>query len=174
MISETPTSELQLASLYAVPLFLLLIFCLATRWSVWLKAIMIGIVGLCAVTSVTVMQTLSGWPSADVLPEKFLFLSAVFDEPNPATGSAGALYVWVHPIENGKPVAHPRAYKLKYQKDLKGILAEALKKARDGNAQLGRTEPVRGPRGLGWLRPASNEDVKIKLSDVPRAQLPEK
>jgi hypothetical protein len=39
---------------------------------------------------------------------------------------------------------------------------------------MGSTEPRRGPGGLPWLRPGSDARVDIKLSDVPRAQLPEK
>jgi hypothetical protein len=174
MVPTPSSTALQLALLYALPVFLLLVLCLATRWRVWVKVLMIVIAGACAVVSQSVLVGAAGWPTEDRLPEKFLFLSAVFDEPNPSTGSAGALYVWAHPIEDGKTVAHPRAYKLAYQKDLKGILADGLKKARDGNAQLGSTEPTRGPRGLGWLRPANNDEVKLKLTDVPRAQLPEK
>jgi hypothetical protein len=49
-----------------------------------------------------------------------------------------------------------------------------VKKARDGNAQMGTTEPLRGAGGLAWLLPPGNDKVQIKLSDLPRAQLPEK
>ena len=39
---------------------------------------------------------------------------------------------------------------------------------------MGTTEPVRGAGGFAWLRPAGQDKLQIKLSDVPRAQLPEK
>ena len=54
------------------------------------------------------------------------------------------------------------------------ILGDGIKKARDGNTQIGTTEPRRGQGGLPWLRPANDDKVQIKLSDLPRAQLPEK
>ena len=98
----------------------------------------------------------------------------LFDEPVPAKGHDGAIFLWVHPVEGGKLVEMPRAYRLAYQKDLRGILEDGMKKARDGNAQMGTTTPRRGPSGSSWLRPAGNEDLEIRLSDVPRAQLPEK
>jgi hypothetical protein len=53
-------------------------------------------------------------------------------------------------------------------------LGDGIKKARDGNTQIGTTEPRRGQGGLPWLRPANDDKVQIKLSDLPRAQLPEK
>ena len=52
--------------------------------------------------------------------------------------------------------------------------ADLAKKAREGNTQMGSTEPLRGPGGFAWLRPAGNDRLQIKLSDLPRAQLPEK
>ena len=65
-------------------------------------------------------------------------------------------------------------HRLPYEKDLHRILGDGLKKAREGNTQMGSTEPKRGQGGLAWLLPASNDAVEIKLSDLPRAQLPEK
>ena len=108
------------------------------------------------------------------LPRKFILLSAVFDEPSPGRGHPGAIYLWVHPMKDNQPLEMPRQFKLPYEKDLHRILGDGIKKARDGNTQLGETEPRRGQGGLAWLRPAANDKVEIKLRDLPRAQLPEK
>jgi hypothetical protein len=64
-----------------------------------------------------------GWPSRQALPERFVLLAVVIEEP--AKGKEGALFVWVNAIENGKPTAQPRAYRLPYTKDLHALLGEA-------------------------------------------------
>lgn len=175
MIAPAVTSELLLlAVLYALLAFLLLVLCMATRWSWWLKIGLVILVSGFYLHGYLSFQQIAGWPSDARLPKRFVFLAAVFDEPSSVRGHEGAIYLWVNPIENDKPLDRPRAYRLPYQKDLRGILEDGMKKARDGNTQLGSTEPKRGPTGSTWLRPAGNEDLNIKLSDVPRAQLPEK
>jgi hypothetical protein len=103
-----------------------------------------------------------------------MLLSAVFDEPSPGRGHKGAIYIWVNPMKDNAPLEMPRVFRLPYEKDLHRILGDGIKKAREGNTQMGSTEPKRGQGGLAWLLPASNDKVEIKLSDLPRAQLPEK
>ena len=76
-------------------------------------------------------------------------------------------------IRDGKPLPQPRAYQLPYSKDLHALLGEAIKKTRQGVTQLGTSEPKRGPKGLSWLRPGSDEQV-VKIRDLPAPQLPEK
>lgn len=174
MIPAVSSQLLTLGVLYALLAFLLLVLCLATRWPVWVKLVSIALVSGFYVLAQQTFTGVSGWPSVDRLPPKFVFLSAVFDEPVPARGHDGAIFLWVHPVEGGKLVEMPRAYRLAYQKDLRGILEDGMKKARDGNAQMGTTTPRRGPSGSTWLRPSGNQDLEIRLSDVPRAQLPEK
>ena len=112
-----------------------------------------------------------GWPTTDAMPSRFVLLAAVIDEPN--TKSAGALYVWVNALENGRPVPVPRAYKLPYTKDLHAMLSDGMNKARQGVSQLGTAEPKVGRRGSPWLRPGNEEQV-LKIGDLPMPQLPEK
>lgn len=174
MIPAVSSQLLMLGVLYALLAFGLLVLCLATRWPVWVKGLGVVAVSGFYLLAQHTFTGVSGWPSVDRLPPKFVFLSAVFDEPVPAKGHDGAIFLWVHPVADGKLLDMPRAYRLAYQKDLRGILEDGLKKARDGNAQMGSATPKRGPAGSSWLRPAGNEDLEIRLSDVPRAQLPEK
>lgn len=174
MIPAVSSELLWLGLVYALLAFLLLVLCLSTRWHWGVKVAMVVLVSGFYPLGQQTLKGLSGWPSEDQLPERFLLLSAVFDEPSPARGHAGAIHIWVHPMKDNRPVEMPRAFRLPYQKDLQGILNDGLKKARDGNSQMGSVEPVRGARGLPWLRPAGNDQLQIKLSDLPRAQLPEK
>ena len=145
-----------------------------SRWPMWLRALLVaGVTGFYFYADDQV-HGMWGWPSADALPERFVLLAAVFDEPSPGRGHEGAIYIWVNPMKDNAPLAMPRVHRLPYEKDLHRILGDGLKKARDGNTQMGSTEPIRGQGGFSWLRPPGNDKLQIKLSDLPRAQLPEK
>lgn len=174
MIPVVSSQLLLLVIVYALLAFLLLVLCLGTRWHWGLKAALVVLVSSFYAFGHQTFKGVSGWPAEDELPRQFVLLSAVFDEPSPGRSHPGAIYLWIHPMKDNQPLEMPRAFKLPYEKDLHRILGDGVKKARDGNTQLGETEPRRGQGGLAWLRPASNDKVEIKLRDLPRAQLPEK
>jgi hypothetical protein len=142
-----------------------------SHWPRWLKALLVAAVAVFYFWADDAVHQMWGWPSADALPERFVLLAAVIEEPNNKT--SGALFVWVQALENGKPVRAPRAYQLPYAKDLHALLNEGIKKSRQGVTQMGTTEPKVGKRGLSWLRPGSDEQV-VKIRDLPVPQLPEK
>jgi hypothetical protein len=144
---------------------------LASHWPSWAKALVVlGVTGLYFGAEVT-LDDVWGWPSRHALPERFVLLAAVIEEPTKAR--PGALYVWVNALEHGKPAERPRAYQLPYSKDLHALLNEGMKKVRQGVAQMGTAEPKSGPKGLSWLRPGSDEQ-NVKVRDLPSPQLPEK
>ena len=69
-----------------------------SRWPAWLKALLVvGVTGFYFFADAQV-HGLAGWPSRDALPERFVLLAAVIDEPN--AKSQGALYVWVDDLQN--------------------------------------------------------------------------
>lgn len=142
-----------------------------SRWPAWLKGVLVLGVTVFYFYADDVVHQLSGWPSPDALPERWVLLAAVIDEPS--AKSSGALYVWVNAIDNGKPAAQPRSYKLPYTKDLHALLNEGMKKARQGVTQMGTAEPRPGKRGVSWLRPG-NDEQDVKIRDLPSPQLPEK
>ena len=147
---------------------------LALVFSRWHRLAKLGLVLLVTGLYFTADQALEnvwGWPSRDALPERFVMLAAVIEEPTKT--SDGALYVWVTAIDKGKPGREPRAYRLPYTKDLHALLNEGMKKVRQGVSQMGTTEPKHGPKGFSWLRPGSDEQ-NIKIRDLPTPQLPEK
>lgn len=174
MIPAVSSQLLLLVLVYALLAFLLLVLCLGTRWHWGLKTALVLLVSGFYAFGHQTFKGVSGWPAEDELPARFVLLSAVFDEPSPGRGHKGAIYLWLNPMKDNAPLEMPRAYKLPYEKDLRRILGDGIKKARDGNTQMGETTPRRGQGGLAWLLPASNDKVEIKLSDLPRAQLPEK
>ena len=142
-----------------------------SRWPMWLRALLVaGVTGFYFYADDQV-HGMWGCPSADALPERFVLLAAVIEEQT--LKSKGALYVWVNALEDGKPSAQPRAYRLPYAKDLHALLNEGLKKVRQGVSQMGTAEPKIGPKGFSWLRPGSDEQ-NVKIRDLPVPQLPEK
>ncbi len=142
-----------------------------SRWPAWLKALLVvGVTGFYFYAD-DALHGIAGLPSRDALPERFVLLAAVIDEPSSKT--KGALYVWVHELKDGKPSAQPRAYQLPYAKDLHALLNEGMKKVRQGISQMGTAEPKAGPKGFSWLRPGSDEQ-SVKIRDLPVPQLPEK
>jgi len=160
--------------LYVALLFVTALALLFSRWGRVAKlALVLAVTGLYFVAD-RGLADVWGWPAREPLPERFVLLAAVFDEPSPGRGHEGAIYIWVNPMKDNAPLAMPRVHRLPYEKDLHRILGDGLKKARDGNTQMGSTEPIRGPGGFSWLRPPGNDKLQIKLSDLPRAQLPEK
>ncbi|MBL8330366.1 MAG: hypothetical protein JNJ71_16130 [Rubrivivax sp.] len=144
---------------------------LASNWPRWAKALLVlSVTGLYFAADRS-LDDVWGWPSRQALPERFVLLAAVIEEPNKT--SAGALYVWVTALEMGKPAGAPRAFRLPYTKDLHALLSEGMKKVRQGVSQMGTAEPKTGPKGLSWLRPGSDEQ-NVKIRDLPQPQLPEK
>jgi len=156
---------------FAALVFLCAMALLWSRWPAWLKGLLVAGVAVFYFWADGVVHNLSGWPTADALPERFTLLAAVIEEPTNKT--SGALYIWVNAIENGKPVPQPRAYKLPYAKDLHALLNEGMKKSRQGVSQMGTATPKAGKKGLGWLRPGADEQ-EVKIRDLPAPQLPEK
>ncbi len=156
---------------FAVLASLLVLALLWSRWPAWLKGLLVIGVTVFYFWADEAVHQLGGWPTTDPLPERFVLLAAVFEEPS--AKSAGSLMVWVQALEEGKPARDPRAHRLPYAKDLHALLGEGLKKSRQGVTQMGTSEPKSGKKGLGWLRPGSDEQV-VKIRDLPAPQLPEK
>jgi hypothetical protein len=163
----TLTIVLTLAALAALCVFALL----WSHWPVWMKGLLVVGTTVFMFWANDTVHGIWGWPSNDALPERFVLLAVVIEEPTKNT--AGALYLWVNGLDNGKLAAQPRAYKIGYTKDMHALLNEGMKKTRQGISQVGTSTPKRGPKGFSWLRPGSDEQ-EIKIRDLPVPQLPEK
>jgi hypothetical protein len=156
---------------YVALVFVSALALIYSRWPQWAKAVLVICVSALYFVGDAALNHVWGWPGRQALPERFVLLAAVIEEPTKK--SAGALYVWLNALENGKPVAVPRAYALPYSKDLHSLLNEGMKKARQGITQLGTAEPKAGTKGLAWLRPGNDEQT-VTIKDLPAPQLPEK
>jgi hypothetical protein len=171
-MSFEPTSLLTLA--YVALAVLVLVMCLATHWPLMAKVALIAATTALYFVAYRAHDGIMGWSTNERLPEKFVLLATVIEEPNKEKGTKGEIYVWVNGLQGNKPAREPRAFRLPYEKDLHALLGESMKKNRQGVTQLGRIEPKPGPTGASWLRGAGNDNITIKMSDLPAAQLPEK
>lgn len=120
------------------------------------------------------LQDTQGWASADDMPARFVLLAAVIEEPV-KDKSKGEIFVWVQPILENKPAGEPRAFRFPYEKGLHSLFESAMKKARNGNSQMGTLKPRKGPKTSSvFSKPGGNLADRIKIMDLPKAQLPEK
>jgi hypothetical protein len=145
-----------------------------SRWPrCGLKALLVaGVTGLYFSADSDRSTTPGAGRAVQALPERFVLLAVVIEEPTKNT--PGALYrLGQRASRTASRFAQPRAYRLPYSKDLHGLLDEGMKKIRQGVSQMGTAEPKSGPRGFSWLRPGSDEQ-NVKIRDLPVPQLPEK
>lgn len=157
---------------FSALLLLTLLALLWSRWPAWLKAMLVLAVTGFYFFGHDAVRQIWGLPSSDAMPERFVMLAAVVEEPT--TRAAGAIYLWVSEPQEGGPLLAPRAYRLPYSKPLHAQVEEGLRKGRDGIAQMGTAEAKPGNgRGRGWLRPG-NDEQEIRIKDLPSPRLPEK
>jgi len=166
--------SLFLTLLYVVVAVLLLVLCLATGWRRWIKVLMVGVVTLTYFVANYTFEDMQGWPTPRMLPEKFIIVSAVIEEPNKERGVDGAIYLWATGLEGNRPGGAPRSYKLPYVKDTHTQLTEAQRKSRQGIRQIGSVERAGGGSGSSWFKVNVDNKLKLKVSDAPAARLPEK
>ena len=165
--------SLALVLAYAALVLLAVLALLWSPWPRWLKAgLALGATVLYFFAHEAV-HALIGVPSHEALPERFVMVAAMVEEPN---GNArGALYLWVRALRDGVAESEPRAYRLAYDRKLHEQINEGLRKGRDGVSQMGTAE-ARGGRGRGlasWLQPGADEQ-EVRIRDLPVPQLPEK
>jgi len=155
--------------LFAVLVALALVF---SNWPRWLKGLLaLGVTGF-YFWGYGSVHSLLGIPSTDALPERFVMIAAVVEEPSPKY--EGALYVWITPIEENKSVLQPRAYKLPYSRPVHEMIVEGMRKGRDGVNQMGTAEAKAGNgKSSGWLKPG-NDEQEVKIMDLPTPHVPEK
>lgn len=163
---------LALVLAYASLVLIAVLALLWSPWPRWLRTMLaVGATTLYFVGHGAV-HAIMGVPSRESLPEQFVMVAAMVEEPT--TSSPGALYLWVRTLRDGIAAAEPRAYRLPYTRSLHEQISEGLKKGRDGVSQMGTAEEAgRKGRGLGWLQPGADEQ-EVRIRDLPVPQLPEK
>ena len=114
-----------------------------------------------------------GWPSHNVVPEKFLLHGAVIEEPDKERGRAGTIFLWLSELATHKPAEQPRAYVMPYTKRLHNAAQEALRMMRNGELQMGTVVPDEAVKqaASGF---AGEVPSMIEFSNLPKQALPEK
>jgi hypothetical protein len=163
---------LSLVLTFAVTFALLGMALIWTQWPQWLKAVVVVAIFSMYFAGFQTAMSLVGTPSTQALPERFVMLAAMVEEPRGK--NPGAIYLWVNPITDGKSQLQPRAYKLPYSKRVHEQVNEGIRKGKDGVSQMGVAEAKDG-NGLGssWLQPG-NDEQEVTIRDLPVPQLPEK
>jgi len=101
----------------------------------------------------------AGWPASGKVPRESSLVSAVVDEPDPATGDRGHIYLW---LDVG--AAAPRAYSLPYSRALHEQVQHALDELKHGHG----VALAQGQGGGG------HERVPLRLFPHPPPGLPAK
>lgn len=168
------TVILALAIGFVVLCFLLSCLCMYGNLTNRNKMLMVFAVTASYFIGYQALNDSQGWASSRELPPKFVLLAAVIEEPL-KDKTKGEIFVWLQPLTDNRPSGEPRAFRFPYEKGLHSLFEEGMKKNRNGNSQMGIVESAqRGSRGVSWLKPAGADVQRIKLRDMPAAQLPEK
>lgn len=116
-----------------------------------------------------------GWPSPSAFPSKFLLHAAVIEEPDADLGLKGRIFVWASDLEDDQPADTPRAYELAYDQRLHSELAQAIRKMRNGNLQIGEVGgELNDPQATRDESRIADKKLELKFTDLPDPQLPEK
>lgn len=136
---------------------LLLWILVAARGPWWAKLGLIAAVPFVAATVWLALPSYAGWPTTSRPPADAQLVYGAAVEPDPRTGSRGAIFLWLIPLHQAHgtlaytPAAdEPRAYRLPYSRELHEQLEQAKAAARRG-APVG-VRRVRGTRREGGSR----------------------
>jgi hypothetical protein len=108
----------------------------------------------------------AGWPTSARVPAQSSLVSAVVNEPDPATGDKGRIYLW---LESGG--TEPRAYALPYSRALHEQVQRALNAVKRGRPIA--VAPAGGHRSRGGGG-AGGAQSPLRFSVHPPMLLPAK
>ncbi|MEQ8232633.1 MAG: hypothetical protein RLW61_12970 [Gammaproteobacteria bacterium] len=159
---------------YAALAALLLVMCLETRFSAWLKTLAIVVVAAFYFHTYDALLAALGWPTRAPVPTRFQLLSSWVNEPDKKTGEKGSIELWAVTLTEAGPARSPRAYRLAYDEQLHQQLDEANRQLRNGLIQVGRAEPRGEDAELPDSARFADVRQRIEFADLPDPELPEK
>ena len=164
---------------YIVLSFLLLIFNLRTNFH-WIgKALMIISVTFFYILTYTSFKSILGWPTKNMLPERFRLVGAQIYEPNIVTNSEGSIYVWITDMNEKSGLGIPRSYELPYSKEIHGKISKATVNLKNGIPQMGEMiEEDKEEAGIITKilekKKTIASSANVNFFDMPNQLLPEK
>lgn len=108
----------------------------------------------------------AGWPSGATVPAHAQLVWASVDEPDPAVGDKGHIYLW---LDVG--AAAPRAYALPYSRTLHDQVQKAMNAVKRGQPMSVERD---APRSRGHARTSGQRDPTIRFYPHPPDLLPPK
>jgi hypothetical protein len=111
----------------------------------------------------------AGWPSTAKVPAQSSLVWGVVDEPDPATGDRGRIYLW---LDVGGTA--PRAYSLPYSRALHEQVQQALNAVRHGRPIAVSPAGAHGGSGSRRTRAGSGERSPLRFFAHPPVRLPPK
>ena len=128
--------EIALTSILVFTVVLLLGLLIGSRYHWLTKAFATLTAGICFALTYFAIIEMQGWPTLDVLPDPFEYISHYVDSPNPSIGKDGFIVLWVLKLDKeiGKK---PRSHLLPYEKEIHKKLEEAKKKRGKGIRVIG-------------------------------------
>ena len=154
----------------------------------WLpKAIAISLVLYFFASIDNSMDSFSGWPTKDSMPDKFQIHWVVIDEPNIANNNPGKIYIWAIDITehkdddmygcdgvflNFKKRHHgePRVYEIKYSEEMHEKLQGVMPDLKRGTPVLGG-RPVEAESDTGGQKSDLTESDEFILYSLPEVFL---
>jgi hypothetical protein len=130
---------------YATLAVLLLGLGLEARLRWWIKAIAIVVTSAFMLVVFFATNGLLGWPARGALPARFQLLWTRVVEPDPRSGDAGAVFLWVEETdENNVPTGTPKSYRLPYSRSLADRSIAARDEIIAGHPQQGLAGDLEG------------------------------
>ena len=128
------TNFLLLSISYSIVLFILILIILKDRVTKSIKLIIVLISGFFYIFHFNTLQSNMGWPVSQTVPDNFELLSWVIEEPNISQQKKGRIFIWTKQANHEEP----RAFKLKYTRNLHEQLNKAGARLEEGYKQLGQ------------------------------------
>jgi hypothetical protein len=157
-----------LGASYLVIALLLLSLNLRSAWRWPVKAGAIAVTIGFLIVAFLALEAMLGWPTEAAPPARFQLHAALVQEPDRASSSSGAIYLWLSPHDaEGRPSGPPRAYALPYSRALHEQAARAQGRLQEGRPVEGT---ARRPDSYGF----GSRTYQVELFAAPPAQLPPK
>ncbi len=145
---------------YAVLGILLLSLNLLSLWRWWVKIAAILVTVTACVGSYFAIIGLLGWPSADVMPERFNLVSTRIVEPDMLRGTEGHIYLWIEEVDDNQVIiSPPRAFEVAYEVDLSIQVADAQDELNGGSKILGEFAATEQGSGERQSAPREGSDT---------------
>lgn len=165
-----------LVAAYIIIGLLLLSINLYSKWSWPVKVATIVVTSVFYLVTYFSIPPLLGWPTTQLLPERFRLLAVHIQEPNKTLNLDGEIYLWISEV-GARANNKPRAFRLPYDEEMHAKAVEASTKLRKGLPQLGEIveedEAMRGAAPKDLLE-GGQKSMKVDFYDLPDPLFPEK